>query len=63
MTTLLHHEGYQEVIDKYLYMSTMKDALQKRKLILIDPGAGNPQMWLGFTAIPAFEDLTERGEK
>jgi len=39
----------------------MKEALTDKKLIIIDPQAGNPQLWMGFSDIPDYSDLFEEG--
>ena len=43
------------------YLKAMKEALPNKRLIIIDPQAGNPQIWMGFTDIPGYGDIFQEG--
>jgi hypothetical protein len=37
----------------------MKDVLKDKDLIILDPKAGKPQIWMEFTNFPDFSDMIQ----
>ncbi|MBN2372623.1 protease modulator HflK family protein [bacterium] len=56
-------EIHEETNKFNFYLRGMKDALKDKELIIIDPKAGKPQMWMGFTDIPGYSGLIRDQEK
>jgi len=55
------YEKHPYINQRCFYLKAMKEALTDKKLIIIDPQAGNPQLWMGFSDIPDYSDLFEEG--
>lgn len=55
------YEKHPYINQRCFYLKAMKEALTDKKLIIIDPQAGNPQLWMGFSDFPDYSDLFEEG--
>ncbi|MGA1794953.1 MAG: FtsH protease activity modulator HflK [bacterium] len=55
-------EGHREINRSNLYLKEMQQALKTKRLIIVDPTAGNPRMWMGFTDIPGISGLIQEDE-
>jgi hypothetical protein len=55
-------QKYPEINRLHFYLKEIGDTLKDKRLIIIDPKAGKPQMWMGFTDVPGLSGLIQ-GEK
>ena len=48
--------SHRDLIRPLLYRQAMKEALSRQPLILIDPAAGVPSLWMKAGSVPMLED-------